>query len=241
MVVFLMACSSKKRISTIENRSKVELINALINRNLAFEWFEGKCSTSIESPDENISGSMVVKMHKNKALLVAIKKFGFEVARFFADQEGFVILYRLEKSYEQGTAKEISKIISLQADFVDIQQLIFGNVLLPDVSTLNVRKDSLEYVVTGTANKLTMEYHLSGHDLRLNKYIITDAFGRQAVVEYSNYKLHTDVGNLAYDRQILFTDNNGEKSKISVEFTDIVINKALDIKFQIPEGYEKIN
>lgn len=240
-ILFLLSCSSKKRIISIENRTKADLVHALVSRNLHFDTFEGKCSTSLESPDENISGSMLVKMKKDSAILVAVKKFGFEVARFFTNKDGYVILYRLERTYESGSAKHINKIISIQADYSDIQQLILGNVIIPDTATIDVQKDSLGYILSGKTNGLLMEYHVSSQNLQLNKYIITDAFGRKALIEYNNYKPCENKGVLPFIRNITFTDGNGEVSKISLEFSEITIDKAVDIKFNIPNGYEKIN
>lgn len=62
-----------QRLGPVPERSMEEVIAALKNRNIDFQWFSAKASTSLESPDENISGTLHVRMKSDSIIWVAVK------------------------------------------------------------------------------------------------------------------------------------------------------------------------
>ena len=52
LIVFLVvsACSTKKKLSTgdVPNRTKAEIYQSLVDRNIDFEWFSGKAKTQLD-------------------------------------------------------------------------------------------------------------------------------------------------------------------------------------------------
>lgn len=158
-----------KRLGPLPERTQEEVIAALIKRNIDFQWFSGKMSTSVESPDENVSGSMMVRMKRDSVLWVAVKKFGIEAVRLLVEQDQYTILYRLESAYESGNISQINDIISVTANFEDIQQLMFGNIILPENNQVDFRKDSIYYVVHTKVDDIILEYFVNGYNLQLEK------------------------------------------------------------------------
>lgn len=240
-VLFLLSCSTTKKLKPLPNRTKEEIVQALRIRNIDFEWFSGKMSTSLSSPDENVSGSMTVRMKKDSAILVAIKKFGFEAARLFVDQRGYTLLYRMEKAYEKGNISQINEIISVTASFEDIQQLIFGNVLLPDNNESILSTDSIYYSLKGNIDDLIFEYYVNGYNLQLEKMVITDKMNRTAAAEFADYRELEGFGKVPYERTFMFPYGNDGDAIFNMKFSEIEINVPVELKFSIPENYEKIN
>lgn len=237
----LLSCSTTKKLKPIPERSKEEVLKALNDRNIDFEWFNAKVSTALESPDERVSGSMHIKMKKDSAILIAVKKFGIEAARVFVDKQNYTILYRLESAYESGPIAQIKQLATITAEFEDLQQLMFGNVLLPDQSESTMKKDSIYYVINGRSDGLLLEYYLNGYNLKLAKMKITDKMNRTAIVEYNDYKIVPNHGYLPYNRTFYFPYSDTENASMHIEISSMEINVPTDLKFSIPPKYEKIN
>lgn len=236
-----LGCSTTKKLGPVPERSKEEVTRALKNRNIDFEWFSGKMSTSLESPDENVSGSMVVRMKKDSVLWVVVKKFGFEAARLLVDKDTYTILYRLESAYESGSISQINDIISVSADFTDLQQLLFGNVILPENDNILFKKDSLYYVIQTKVDGILLDYYVNGYNLQLEKMHITDKMNRVAIATYNDYRKIEGFGSLPFERTFVFPYSADQSASIQMRFSEIEINVPREVKFSIPDRYEKIN
>jgi hypothetical protein len=234
-------CKTISRQQRIPETSVDEVMELLEKRNIPFEWFNGKMSTTLESPDEQISGSMILRMKKDSAVWVAVRKFGIEAARVLVDKKSYTILYRLESSYESGSIARISDIFSVSADFKDIQSLMVGNSLLPRREDATLRYDSTYYVLEAPVNGLQMSYYVHAFSKSLDKISITDKMNRNAEVLLSDYRLLPGFGYVAHDRTYKFPYSDNLYATLQMKFTEIEINVPREIKFTIPENYEKIN
>jgi hypothetical protein len=240
-LVYFVSCGTSKKLKPVPDRSEEEVLKSILSRNIDFEWFNAKMSTSLESPDENVSGTMHIKMKKGLAILVAVKKFGIEAARVFINKNDYTILYRLESAYESGPISQIKQIASITAEFEDIQQLMFGNVILPDDSQRTMVKDSIYYVIKSRSPEILLEYYVNGYNLQLEKMKITDKMNRTAIAEYGDYKKIDNFGYLPFYRKFYFPYSDTETASMQIEISSIEINVPADIKFSIPPRYEKIN
>ena len=239
LTIVFISCSAKKIATATKVKSEAEVLNALTSRNIPFEWFEAKINTDIESPDESMSGSMHLRMKKDSAVLVNVRKFGFEVARFYANVKQYTLLYRLERIYEQGDISRMADIISIKADFNDFQQLIAGNVILPDPGTTTISYDSTAYFIQGKSNDLSLSYHINKSDLRLESMSIIDKMQRKITIDYSDYRQLQGFGPIAYKRSVVYPHNAGSNGRLTLDFTEIIMDKPAELKFSIPDNYEK--
>lgn len=240
VVLWLTACGTAKKLGPVPDRSDEEVLAALRKRNIDFKYFNGKIGTSLESPDENISGSMQVKMVRDSAVWVAIKKFGIEAARMYADRSGYTVLYRFESVYETGSMSQINNIIGITTDFSELQQLLFGNVVLPEGKPV-VTRDSLWYVVSAFSEGLALRYFVNGYDLQLHKLDVVDPAGRKASLEYGDYRKVDGYGKVAFERTAVFPYSEQGDATLKMNFSEFEINVPRQIKFSIPDNYEKIN
>ncbi len=243
LIIATAGCKTSKRIAQLPlpERTKDEVITALKSRNIDFKWFSGKMSTALESPDESVSGSMSVRMKKDSLLWVTVKKFGIEAARILADKNKYTILYRLEGVYESGPITQINEIVSLSASFEDLQELMFGNVLLPEENNITFFKDSIYFVVSTKVDDLAIKYYVNGYSLELEKMEVVDKMNRIAKAYYSDYRQIGTYGKVAYERIFDFPYSSTSNATITMRFSEIEINIPKEIVFSIPSHYEKIN
>lgn len=239
-VVFLMACRTTKKIGNpAPERTKEELITALNSRNINFEWLNVKAKTSIESPDETGSADMILRMRKDSIIWIVIKKFGIEAARIQVDKKEYTMLYRLEGLYETNSIDKVNELFSLSADFNDMQQLLFGNVLLPDSAMTQVVEGDNFYLLSALVDGLAISYKIDGYTLELRQISITDALGRTAEVYYDDYRPVDGFGSISMERKFVFPVDGGIAT-MKLKVSEIEINVPKEIKFNIPKSYERI-
>ena len=214
IAIFLGSCKTTKRLGPVPERSMEEVIAALKNRNIDFQWFSAKASTSLESPDENISGTLHVRMKSDSIIWVAVKKL-VEVARILAEKEKYTVLYRYVSEYEVWPLKHLKSYVNTDAEFSDIQQLLSGG--------------------------LSIKYYLNGYNLELSKMEISDMKGRTASVQYSDYRAVGKHDQFSYQRVYRFPNPSGEYSTITMDLSDVEIDIPKEFIFSIPSHYERIN
>lgn len=241
LILFISGCKTTSRQQRIPETNLDEVLDMLEKRNIPFEWFNGKMNTSLDSPDEQISGTMTLRMKRDSAVWVAVRKFGIEAARVFVDKKSYTILYRLESAYESGNISRISDVFSVSADFKDIQALMAGNTLLPSRETATLRYDSMYYVLDAPVNGLKLSYFIHAFTKSLDKITITDRMNRNAEIHLKDYRLLPGFGYVAHDRTYKFPYNENVYATLQMKFSEIEINVPREIKFSIPENYEKIN
>jgi len=239
-VVFLIACSTTKKIANpAPERTKEELITALNSRNINFEWLNVKAKTSIESPDETGSADMILRMRKDSIIWIVVKKFGIEAARIQVDKKEYTMLYRLEGLYETNSIDKVNELFSLSADFNDMQQLLFGNVLLPDSAMTQVVEGDNFYLLSALVDGLAISYKIDAYTLELRQISITDALGRTAEVYYDDYRPVDGFGSISMERKFVFPVDGGIAT-MKLKVSEIEINVPKEIKFNIPKSYERI-
>lgn len=216
-------------------------MESLISRNFNFTWFNGKASTELKSPDENVSGSMHVRMKRDSVVWIAVKKFGIEAARIQVDRSYYTILYRLEGLYQKGHISGLSDIISISPDFEDLQQLMFGNVILPDSNNVEILTDSIYYVIRTNLDGIRIDYRINAYDLILEKAEITDRMNRKAVATYNDYRKVNNGHMVAFERKLDFPYSNKENASFYLKFSEITVDVPVEIKFNIPKSYSEVN
>jgi hypothetical protein len=241
ILVLLLSCKTTKRLGPLPERTLSEIVHALKNRNIAFEWVSAKASIAFESPDEKVSGSLALRMKKDSVIWLTIKKFGYEFARVMADKEKYTVLYRLESAYETFPISKINNMIALSADFEDAQQLMFGNTILPDENNTKIEKDSIYYVLNTHVDNMELTYYVNGYTLELDKMTATDSYHRKATVYYSDYRTIPKYGKMAYKRTYEYPYSTSTTASVTLDFSEIEINVPKEIPFVIPDHYEKIN
>ena len=113
---------------------------------LAPEWMEGKCQLQMESEDSNLSGQGIIRIRRDSAIWVSLRKLGFEVGRALILKDSFFYLNRLNNVFEAHPISFIKEKYQLPGDFLHLQALLLGNAPLDDISDFTVtNKESFEW------------------------------------------------------------------------------------------------
>lgn len=217
-----------------------EIVRALEDRNIGWDWLISKAGINIDSPSEKVGGTMYLRMKRDSVIWVMVKKFGLEAARAQITPDSFQIIYRLDRSYDEGRIEDLMHHYKLDLGFEDMQQMMFGNVMLPDSAHTKVKQTETEHLVSGVSGDLKMTYALDIYQLLLQRISINDSRNRDVRIEYFDYREVEDYGKIPYERRYVLPYSDTETASLQLEFKDFEINKPRAIKFSIPSHYEKL-
>lgn len=241
--VFLLftSCASKKSLSEIESISEKQMLNLLHNHNKPFTWFNAKANSIYEGGDEYISGKIVLRMKKDSALWVQVKKFEIEAARMLMTPEDYTLLNRLEANYEKKPFSTLKSTTGVDIPFADIQELLAGNIILPEsIDASPSNPNTPFYTLNGNYKNYKLQYFIEKSSRLIKKIIIKDTGRMETTVTYDDFRQLKDNRLWPFERTIEYMSNPGENVKMKVQFSDVEFDIPREMKFSIPSHYREI-
>ena len=239
-----MACGGSKKIvyqGDAPDRTQEELIGALEERNIDFDWFASKASAKIESPQENVSGTVYLRVKKDSIIWLVFKKYSAEASRMLITPDSFYIIYRLDRKYEKGSIEDLENTFNVDFSFADAQQMAVGNSLIPDTTGIETKKESQQYKLVGNSLDILLSYWINGFDLSLEKLEYQDRVGRSVQINYGKYKILEGIGRIPYFREYNIPVDDNQRANFKLDFKEIAFEKPPRTVFRIPHQYEEIN
>ena len=241
-VLLLSACRAKKVIMSGPPPiyTDGEIIQSLEDRNVSWDWLISKAGINIDSPSEKVGGTMYLRMKRDSVIWIMVKKYGVEAVRAQITPDSFQIVYRLDRSYDEGRIEDLLNHYQLDFGFEDMQQMMFGNVMLPDSANNKVKQTESVHLVSGVSGDLKLTYSLDPYQLLLQRILINDSRNRDVDIQYLDYREVEDFGKIPFERRYIMPYSRTETASLQLEFKDFEINKPRAIKFSIPSHYEKL-
>lgn len=222
------------------NYTDDEIVAALENRNSSWEWLISKAGINIDSPAEKVGGTVYIRMKRDSVIWIMVKKYGVEAVRAQMTPDSFQIIYRLERVYDEGRLSSLLAHYNLDFTFEDMQQMIYGNVMLPDTASISVIQGDALHRILGISGNLDLHYTLDPYELLLQSLFIRDSSQREVFIRYDDYEDLGEYGYIAQNRLYTLPYNATETASLRLEFKDFDINKPRPIKFSIPSYYERL-
>lgn len=239
--ILFASCVSKKSISGTESMSEKQMLHLINSHNKPFTWFNAKASSVFEGGDEYISGKVVLRMKRDSALWVQIKKFEIEAARLLLTPENYTLLNRLEANYEKKPFSAIKSTTGVDIPFADIQELLAGNIILPEsIVGFSSNPDTQFYILKGLYKNYSLQYFVEKSSRLIKKIIITDSSQMEATVTYEDFRQLKDNRLWPFERTIEYKNSPGESVKMKVQFSDVEFDIPREMKFSIPSHYREI-
>ena len=238
--LLLSACSRKtEEIKLpIPTYDKGQVYNALAEHNVDFDWWVGKGKVNIESPDQSGSGKAYLRMQKDSIIWMSAKKFKVEGMRMKVLPDSFWIKYNLEKVYQKGSLEELMGQNKLGVDFTDFQQILAGNIMLPDSARSEFKQDGATIQLKDQDFDFAYQYFFDPYTLDLSKVLIQDRYGRRIKIEYADYKkLKENPAILAHKRTLYIED----EIRMEFKFSEILIDVPKKTSFSISDRYRQVS
>ncbi|MFT7120870.1 MAG: hypothetical protein ACJAZ9_001047 [Neolewinella sp.] len=186
--------------------SKVNKVLKSMDKNsFSAEYMEGRAKIKIESKDFNIGGTATIRIEKDKAIWMSVKKFGLEGARALIRPDSFFVVNRLNGDYTAEPLSYIEEKYKIPARFDLLQEMVMGNAVF--------FSKNLDLATEGT------NYHLSGRDSR---------FATEHIVDATGYKLlEMNLTELAQNRKLRVTNADFRQAQGLIDQPDFAHKRTI--------------
>lgn len=242
-MIVISGCKTKRAIQhtgPVPDRSKTEILSALSDHNYDFDWYACETSITLDTPDEGVSGKSYIRMKKDSIIWASVKKLSIEAVRSLITPETYIAANRIDQTYQKGSTEEAFAKMGVSLDFMDMQQAIFGNIIIPDSNGVSIAKESEHYVVKATDQDLQLKYWVNAYDLELDRIKMVDYRGREINIDYDNYQTIESGEKVAFYRHYRVPYNGNGDAEIFMKVKKIEINIPKKTRFSLSNRYERI-
>ena len=220
-------------------RSDTEIKKALIEQNIDYEWFTAVGKIRLSTPDESIGAKVYLRIQRDSAIWMVVKKIGIEVARVLITPEEFTIIYRWEKVYEQESLKTLMKSYNASLSFTELQDYIIGNIPAIDPTNFATRQTESEIICQTSIMGLKSFLKLDVDNLQLQSFEIFNTKNESAKGDFANF-IQTGDYMLPYKRSFYISSIEHGDLKAVLDLSELQIDEPKSMKFSVPPHYEKL-
>ena len=243
LILLSSGCKSKKLIQQsgpAPDRSNLELIQALEDHNYTFNWYAVETGIRLDNPDEGISGKAYIRMKKDSIIWSSVKKLSMEAVRTLIKENAYAAINRTNHTYQRGSTTEALSKMGVSLDFVDLQEAIFGNIILLDTISMETEKEGIHYILKGIDQDLQLKYWLNAFTLELERAQLIDNRGRTIDIKYKDYRVLESGQKVPFYRHYNVPYDERGDAEIIMKVKKIEINVPKKTRFSIPAYYERI-
>lgn len=234
-LVLGFGCGGAKHLVKVPVKSLEQVIEGNQKNQRDYTWFSAKAKVKFEGESTSIGGRATIRMIKDSLIWMNFKKLSIEGSRILITRDSFWIAYRLDNLYESGTLQELLIAYDLDLSFREFQNFIIGNLEIPEKEKISSFRSADLYELYFNKVGENHRYFLN-KDFYVSKFLFQDQFNRY--LEVHNDSFEDDL--FAYDRIIVADLGDGNKSKISLSFSDVEFNVAKSVPFEIPSHYVRL-
>lgn len=225
----------------VPDRTNTEILGALEAHNYHFDWYACETSIRLDTPEEGVSGKSYIRMRKDSIIWASIKKLSIEAVRTLVTPESYAAVNRIDRTYQKGSTEDAFAKMGISLDFMDMQQAIFGNIIIPDSSGVSIDKEGDSYVVKSADQDLQLKYWVNAYDLDLTRVKMVDYRGREINIGYSDYRTIESGEKVAFYRHYAVPYNDNGDAEIFMKVKKIEINVPKKTRFSISNRYERVD
>jgi len=243
MLLLVAGCKSKKTIQyegPVPVRDKAELLDALANHNHSFDWYACETGLRLDSPDEGVGGKAYIRMRRDSIIWSIVKKYSVEGVRTLITENTFAAVNRIDHTYQKGSTDDILSKLGISLGFIDLQEAIFGNVILLDSTAVTIEQEGIHYLIKGIDQDLQLKYWINAYTLELEKSLLIDYRGRAIEVAYGDYRTLDSGEKVPFFRHYKVPYDERGDAEIVMKVKKIEINVPKKTRFSIPSHYKKV-
>jgi hypothetical protein len=245
--VLCAACGTTKKASgavgNLKKKDAAVLVAALQQNQLAYSWFGAKAQVAIAQDGEVRNVTAKIRVRKDSLIWVSFAMFGIEGARAIITPDSVKILNRLEGTYIAESFAFFQKKYNAPLSFQNLQELIVGNVIEPNLDIYRATQDSTHYLLSKIIDGSGITYALDGKTLLLNSLTINDLRLQQNLTMlYADYQPLEKLPKVQAPVTRALTIRSAEKviAAMGFEYNKIEIDLPMNVEFEIPNTYKQV-
>lgn len=244
LLLLLGACTPKKAVigDSLKENTPEAMMDKLVRNQVYAEWLDAKAKISYNDGYQTISANATIKMRKDSILWIAIKKLGFEVARMQVTRDSVYILDRLNNEYDIKDLSYLESSLNIPANLQMLQAFLLGNPVFFTRKNLQLETAEGGYHLWGKDEMKENHFWMNGKQLLLEKTTLSDGrSGRNMALELKEHADLTGNQKFSYLRQLELNSRETGKVNAEISFSSVEINNPIEIHFEIPERYTRMD
>lgn len=203
------------------------------NRNAA-DWMDAKARVDLDSDKLSVGGTAVIRVHRDEAIWMSVKKFGFEGARALIRPDSFFLYNRLKDDYIAEPLSYIEEKYKIPARFDLLQEIFFGNaIFLTEKLTLDQSANAIR--LTGKTRQFATEHLIDPITFQLLAMEMLElGQDRQLLVTNGDYERVTGARHTFPMMRTVNIDGGGKvgQASMELEFTDVEFGREVAMPFE---------
>ncbi len=241
LAVFLLANCNRKLAGPATDAATVprgklrvaQVLRAVTDNRSTAEWMDAKARVDLESSSLNIGGTAFLRLHRDEAIWISVKKFGFEGARALIRPDSFFLYNRLENEYIAEPLSYVEEKYKVPARFDLLQEIFFGNaVFLTDDLAVARADDAIR--LTGSSPEFATDYRIDPLTYRpLSMELRELGQDRMLTVTNGDYGTLEGVDQpFPRTRSIQVDGGPDKQARMQLNFTDVSFRGPVAMPFE---------
>ncbi len=241
-VLTLASACNKKIVDGIDGRDGLattskagKIIKGLEDNSFDTEYLEGSARVKLESRDFNIGGTATIRLHKDKAIWMSVKKFGFEGARALIRPDSFYVINRLTGVYTAEPLSYIEAKYKIPARFDLLQEIVLGNAVF-FTRDLELQTEGETYTLSGQDGRFATKHVVDGRGFKLLEMTLNElAQDRTLSINNADFRKapgKEDEPDFAFERTVRINAEATGPAKLDLIFNRLNFSGPLAMPFQ---------
>ncbi|NJB84416.1 hypothetical protein GGR26_000161 [Lewinella marina] len=209
-----------------------QVLRSIDEHRASAEWMDARARVDVESESFSIGGTAYIRLHRDEAIWMSVKKFGIEGARALIRPDSFFLYNRLQGEYIAEPLSYIEEKYKIPARFDLLQEIFFGNaVFLTD--DLEVSRAEGAIRLTGRSREFATDYRYDPATYQLSSMQLQE-LGQNRSVSVSNADYATVDGlpvTFPRNRRVTVDGATEGTARMDMEFTDLSFSGPLEMPF----------
>jgi len=214
------------------------LVDKVVTNQVKADWFNSRVKLNVEGDAVmNIGLSGTLRMEKDKAIWLSLKKFGFEVARALITPDSAYVLNRVNGDHVAEDLGYVQRKMNFPANFQMLQAMVLGNPVF-FTKDFETKLDSTGYTLWSETSSPKSTYLLNGEDFSLQAMAFEEYNpNRLMKVNLENYKTVGGNRNFSHDRYFDIRSESTGNMKVKLVFSNV----EFDVEKNMPFSKPKVN
>lgn len=235
----LASCSRSSRELPRQTLGQAEVLRIISDHNVDFDWWCTTGKVSIDAPEQSGSGKMYLRMRQDSIVWMVGKKASIEGVRMQATPDKVCVKYPIEKVYQEGSYGALSRQFDIDLEFLDLQHLLAGNVILPDQDEVTIDRTASGYLVQWRDNLgYNLQYLVNDRSGKLQSASVTDRQNRVITQTFDDYKAAEGAEMELPHYRVIEVEGH---ARMVLKLKEILVNTPKNTPFSISSRYAKVS
>jgi len=187
----------------------------------------------------NLSGQAIIRIRKDSAVWISLKKLGFEVGRALILKDSFFYLDRLNNNFQSFPISYIQEKYQLPGDFLFLQALLLGNAPFGSQSDYKlIKKESFAWQLQNLTPNGIISLAWDFTNKRISVIDWNQPFSNKYFkMKLDDYKALESKQQFSYFRDLNIQSAETGNLHVTLSFNQVQFNLPVNLRFDIPQRY----